>query len=40
VRESEGVGTAFRKFAKSYQAKNGTPTDVLEKMAAERLVNV
>jgi DNA repair exonuclease SbcCD nuclease subunit len=37
VRESEGIGTAFRKFLKEYKPTNGTPIEVLEDMARERL---
>lgn len=37
VRESEGIGNAFRRYLKDYTPKGGTPLDVLEQMAAERL---
>jgi hypothetical protein len=37
VRESEGIGSAFRKYIKDYKPKNGTPVEVLEQMARERL---
>jgi DNA repair exonuclease SbcCD nuclease subunit len=37
VRESEGIGTAFKKYLKDYTPKHGTPIEVLEQMARERL---
>lgn len=37
VRESEGIGTAFRKYLKDYTAPNGTSTETLDRMARERL---
>jgi DNA repair exonuclease SbcCD nuclease subunit len=37
VRESEGIGNAFKRFLKDYKPKNGTPVEVLEQMARERL---
>ena len=37
VRESEGIATAFRTFAKKFTPKHGTPEDVLVTMAHERL---
>lgn len=39
VKESEGVSTAFQKFARAYEPKFGTPSDVLVKLAAERLAH-
>jgi predicted phosphodiesterase len=37
VRESEGIGAAFVKYLKTYQPRYGTPVEVLETMAKERL---
>jgi DNA repair exonuclease SbcCD nuclease subunit len=37
VRESEGIGCAFRSYLGVFQPKYGTPTEVLIKMAKERL---
>jgi DNA repair exonuclease SbcCD nuclease subunit len=37
VRESEGISKALQRFLKEYNAKNGTPPEVLAKMAEERL---
>jgi DNA repair exonuclease SbcCD nuclease subunit len=37
VRESEGIGNAFRRYLKDYVPKGGTPIEVLEQMAKERL---
>jgi hypothetical protein len=37
VRESEGIGTALRKYLKDYQPQHGTPREVLEEMVKERL---
>lgn len=37
VRESEGIGNAFRRYLKDYVPKGGTPVEVLEEMAKERL---
>ncbi len=37
VRESEGIGSAFRKYLQGYEPRHGTPTEVLEQMAKERL---
>ena len=37
VRESEGIGNAFRRYLKGYVPKGGTSLEVLEEMAKERL---
>lgn len=37
VRESEGIGNAFRRYLKDYVPAGGTPIEVLEQMAKERL---
>jgi hypothetical protein len=37
VKESEGVGHAFRKYLQGYSPKHGTDLDRLEEMARERL---
>lgn len=38
VKESEGIQNAINRFIDSYQAKNGTPSNVLKQMMNERLV--
>jgi hypothetical protein len=37
VRESEGVGVAFRKWMKAFQPKHGTPHETLKTMVKERI---
>jgi DNA repair exonuclease SbcCD nuclease subunit len=37
VKESEGIGNAFRTYLSNYTPKAGTPRDLLSKMAQERL---